>query len=580
MNYCVFMFLGPLILITSSASAQRVSPIEQYRQSIQLLHYDYHAKRSDSVGRDLTTDSLTKWLSDLKPGLVQIHAKGGPGITTFPSKVGYRPTVLVKDVQAEFRDAARKTGTGFWIYANLGRDAEVLTHHPEWNRRKADGTLYDNMICYHTGIQEQYHLPLISELIDRYQPDGFWFDGTTFTVNNCYCDACTARFKRETGLVPPKTPQEPGWVAFKEMHRQIYRAFIAQTYQHVKQKAPNCVVAVNVAYSLNMPEQPKNVDVLTFDFNNEVHRIPTAAHWYDAQGLPFDIMTTVYFREDGKGVFPKPQGQIEQEMAIILANGGRYFAWDNPTPTTAINRERTVFQQTTIRPFLNARKPFCLGSKRVPQVSVLYSAANHYAKSIRQVNEFPRNDEIMPLADSLLHLHIDYEFVNDTHLMKGQLNTRHLLVYHADNLPDSLERAIALLKQSGTQVLRISNNQPARLAQLSNFVPVQDRLLLTNAPPTVEAIVRKQAGRTIVHLVNRHPGISRKTTKPGPALPHYEITNIPPVKSHLVRLRMAKRPQQIRLQPQNQSFKAWTYIKGMVNINVPEYAIHQLIVVE
>ena len=52
------------------------------------------------------------------------------------------------------------------------------------------------------------------------------------------------------------------------------------------------------------------------------------AHWYDGQEKPFDLMTTIFVNE-GKALSLKPRGQMEQEMALIAANGGRasHGAW-------------------------------------------------------------------------------------------------------------------------------------------------------------------------------------------------------------------------------------------------------------
>ena len=152
--------------------------------------------------------------------------------------MGYTPPQLARDVLGIWRDVARQDGYRFSAYYNLGRDGEIMKRRPEWNRVKADGTPYDKMLCYHSGVAEGYLWPMIREIIDAYHPDGFWFDGSCFTVHACYCDKCRERFRREQGLEPPTTPKEPGWAAYQEMQRQIYREFVHETVGRIHERRP------------------------------------------------------------------------------------------------------------------------------------------------------------------------------------------------------------------------------------------------------------------------------------------------------------------------------------------------------
>lgn len=58
------------------------------------------------------------------------------------------------------------------------------------------------------------------------------------------------------------------------------------------------------------------------------------------------------------------------------------------------------------------------------------------------------------------------------------------------------------------------------------------------------------------------------------------ITDIPPAPSSHVSLRSASKPSALYLQPQNRKITDWKYEKGRVEIRVPQFAIHQMVVVE
>ena len=270
------------------------------------------------------------------PDFLQIHAKGNPGWTTYPTKIGHKPPKLRRDVLRVWRDAARAEDIPFSAYFNLGRDGVIMKERPEWNRVRADGTPWDRALCYHSGVTEEYLVPMILEILREYEPDGFWFDGSCFTVATCWCDVCRERFRRTTGMDVPMRPGDPGWREFKEMHRAIYRECIEKVTAAIHAEDPNCLVAVNWAYAFRMPERPpKGIAYLTGDIGNRVEGLSVDGHYYDATGLPFDLMTKLCVptkSDDGKSVkaAPKPPIQIQQEMAVILANGGRYHLWDSP----------------------------------------------------------------------------------------------------------------------------------------------------------------------------------------------------------------------------------------------------------
>jgi hypothetical protein len=365
------------LLLAPLAALQAAEPPEAgnwYERSFFLLHLDHHTNDQMEVGRDADPIETARLINRAKPDVIQIHAKGNPGWTTYPSKVGHTPPKLARDVMQVWTDIARDQGYVFSAYYNIGRDREIMSRHPAWNRVRADGTPQDNMLCYHSGVAAEYLWPMIDEIMDRYRPGGFWFDGSCFTVTNCYCEKCRSRFRRDYQLEAPKNPEQPGWATFKEMQRQVYREFCAQTVARIKQRDPVCLVAINWAYGWRMPEEPPSgVDYFTGDTGCEADQIAPAAIWYDSQGRPFDLMTTVFYA-DSEGAHLKPPWQLEQEMGIIVAHGGRYFAWDNPTPASALVAERYEMLGRVVSPFLRSRQTWCLDSRALPDVALFHGA--------------------------------------------------------------------------------------------------------------------------------------------------------------------------------------------------------------
>jgi len=641
-----------------------------YSKSFYLLHEDHHTSDKNEVGKDADPAVTAELIELSRPDIIQIHAKGNPGWTTYPTKIGHTPSKLKGDVMAVWRDIARKDGYRFSAYYNIGRDGEIMKRHPEWNRIKADNKLYERMLCYHSGVAQEYLWPMVEEIMEKYEPDGFWFDGSCFTVNVCYCDKCRTRFRREHGLEAPKNSQDKGWPEYKEMQRRIYREFIRQTVDRIKKKDSDCLVAVNWAYSLMMPEEPYwRIDYLTGDHGNNVDLLSQEAHWYDSQNKPFDLMTTVFLR-NADGRTPKPMEQIKQEMAIIIANGGRYFAWDTPSPTSGLSRECHEFLGNVVAPFLRERQKWCLQSERIPDVSLLYSAVNHYAVGNGATRVFPQGNYMHAVTEVLCRSHLNYEMISDHRLRSLDIDGLLLIVANpelidSDNaqalrryvtnggtviitgkgltfagLPELLglelllspkvsedwtvkigSRSLEFRNQLhrtqavGAEVLlsaedkqgrkyplftkhRVGKGQavcvllplfqlpekqrevPSLLLSyvLQESLPPEKRLVITDAPETVEVVLRRGKGNSFLHLVNRAPG-TREALGLQWGKPYNHITDIPPVRPCHVSIKFPSRPAAIRLEPQGIELNGWIYKNGRIEADLPEFQVHQILAI-
>ena len=652
-----------------------------YEDSFYLLHEDHHTQEQFEVGRDADPNETAALVALSKPDVIQIHAKGNPGWTTYPTKIGHTPPRLARDVLALWRDMARRDGYPFSAYYNIGRDGEIMKRRPQWNRSQADGKPWDRALCYHSGVAEQYLWPMVREIIEGYRPDGFWFDGSCFTVRVCYCDQCRRRFKREHDLEAPKGADEPGWQAYQEMQRQIYREFVRDTAAWIHKIHPDCLVAVNWAYSLRMPEKPDaGIAYLTGDIGNRVEKLSAEAHWYDSQGLPFDLMTqvsTLYRgRKTAKGrtpgrMAPKPAEQIRQEMAIIIANGGRFFAWDNPTPQSGLVAERLEFLGEVVAPFLRQRQPWCLGWQRVPDVSLLHSAAAHYAAGDKSTVCFEKNDNrIDGAADVLPRLHLNYEMIPDWRLRERDVRSGLLIVEHPKRLTaQTVAHLIEYVDRGGTLLMTgmgigadqrlkevfgiadfvgakgpepliveisgtstrfehwlfrlrcstaaeligvedaagrtypmLTKNQFGRglafyvpvpllsqhgqnvvprslLESVSSAVlPSDKRLVATNAPETVEVVLRRKGSRYALHLVNMATG--NREVVAGGTRSYPQITDIPPVPECHISVRLPAKPATVHLQPQGVPLDGWRWENGRLEADVPGFEIHQMVVME
>lgn len=658
---------------SGKTNSDSLDSLNWFEKSIYILHEDHHIKVDYEVGKNADPEETARIIALSKPDVIQIHAKGRPGYASYPTKIGWMAPKYERDVLKVWRDIARKDNYHFSIYYNLGRDVEIQVRKPEWNRLGPDGELQDCALCYHSGVAEGYLWPMIAEIMDNYKPDALWFDGSVFTIKNCYCEVCKARFKKEKGLSAPTAPNQPGWTAYKDMQRQIYREFLYETVDRIKKKDPKCLVAINLAYSMHMPEKPyKGIDYLTADFGNELHELSQEAHWFDNNGRPFEIMTTVHIDGGSRGSRePKPKGQIEQEMATIIANGGRYDGWDNPDSKSAISEKIGIHLRDVVAPFLRSRQPWILQTKRLPDVSLLYSATDHYAATDSIANVFLSGSGYIPITDKIWQSGLNYEMIPEYKLAEGEIKSKLLIVENAAALseknikdlqtftssggtilvtgrgivPENMWALLGISKPekevtigdlkvtdhneeyafnhklyhthtNGAEVLLSAKDTrgneypfftshkvgkgkamavmvpllsqekgkpykvPAALVKaiFEKALPLEERLLVTQSPSNVETVLRQKENKQIVHLVNHAEG-DRELIKTL-WFKYYYVTNIPPVPETSFTLKLATKPVSVKLQPQNQEIKNWQYQNGHLEVMVPSFAIHQMVVVE
>lgn len=628
-NLCGLIFLClPAVVLAQMAGLHGIvcgenpaSSANWYERSFFLLHLDHHTTDQMAVGRDADPDATERLLDMVRPDVIQIHAKGNPGWTTYPSTVGFTPPLLERDVLKVWAEIAKKRGYVFSAYFNIGRDREIMRRHPQWNRVRADGTPWDNMLCYHSGVAEAYLWPMLDEIMDRYHPAGFWLDGSCFTVRNCYCARCRERFEKECQLAPPKTSQDPGWTQFKEMQRQIYREFCERTVTRIKSRNPQCLVAFNWAYSFRMPEEPpKGIDYFTGDHGCQTDDIAADAIWYDSQGRPFDLMTTVWYA-DAKGQHNKPAKQLQQEMALIIAHGGRYFAWDNPTPESGLRPERYEMMAKVVTPFLRSRQPWCEGTRPLPDVALFHGAAAHDRINEATSVAFPRNNPpVLAACEALRRLHLTPEMVSDKRLETGDVRAKLLILEDTASLTEANRQALrryveaggkVLLtgvavgqsrlfdgdKPSGLQVKSLGRGQLFFLPQplfvgsendtgyssavqiLEQVLPSNERRLIANAPGTVEIILREKGNEIVVHFVNIAAGTRYRDPAANPFVA-LRIEELPPVSPCRVSVLVDSEPQSIQLQPEGKVITNWKWENGRVSFEVPGFDIHQMAVIK
>jgi hypothetical protein len=83
----------------------------------------------------------------------------------------------------------------------------------------------------------------------------------------------------------------------------------------------------------------------------------------------------------------------------------------------------------------------------------------------------------------------------------------------------------------------------------------------------------------IIHEINKSKGNRIDLQRPGKR--HYlKITDIPAIKAHQISVKLPHPPKRVMIQPGHISLQDWKYENGRLNISIPAFHIHQMIVIE
>ncbi len=104
----------------------------------------------------------------------------------------------------------------------------LAEQHPDWRVRNAAGQPVGRYFCHHTGYHDLVRNRCV-ELVKEVGVDGIFFDMFHAISGTCYCDACKAKFKAETGQDAPTKEAfgDPLWVRWREFqYRKIEQALL------------------------------------------------------------------------------------------------------------------------------------------------------------------------------------------------------------------------------------------------------------------------------------------------------------------------------------------------------------------
>lgn len=345
------------------------------------IHFDLHANEEiTDAGKTLTAEMIDTFLLKVQPDFIQIDCKGHPGITSYPTKVGFHVKGFEKDPLKLFREVTLKNNVALFMHFSGVWDNKVVKEHPDWDVIRADGKPSTRKVSFFSPYLDTYMIPQLKELSD-YGVDGAWIDGECWAVEPDYGKESLKRFKEETGIIEiPKSPADKYYPEFLEYTRGLFRNHMTKYIDAIHQYNRDFQITSNWAYSSIMPEKVTiGVDYLSGDVTpqNGVYRSAFEARCLAPQGKSWDLMAWGFSWDGGKmPMSVKSAVQLEQEAAQIMSMGGGVQFYFQQNSDLSI-KPWLATMLSEIGSFCRERQQYCHKAKAVPQIALLFPTASH-----------------------------------------------------------------------------------------------------------------------------------------------------------------------------------------------------------
>lgn len=377
----------PASLLSWAVSAQH-KPRLRRSESFFGFHFDLHPSEEDTaLGRDVTEEMVDRLLSRTKPDYVQYDSKGHVGWLGWPSKVGPSAPGIVKDSLAIWRKITARRGVSLYIHFSGVWDSEAVRRHPAWARRAPDGKPETRQTSVFGPYVDQLMIPQLREAATKYDLDGVWVDGDCWATYPDYSPMAAEAWKKATGKTILPVKGDADWLEFLEFNRAQFRRYVKHYADELHHSHPKFQVASNWLYSTLVPEEPTIlVDFLSGDYlgNAAISNARLEGRYLAQTGKPWDLMAWGFQQADSNAIghVHKPAAQLQQEAAVVLAQGGGFQIYYQPSRSGYFEQSH-IEVMGKVADFCRTRQPYCQNTLGLANIAVLFSKESLYSTTDR-----------------------------------------------------------------------------------------------------------------------------------------------------------------------------------------------------
>lgn len=433
---------------------------------------------------------------------------------------------------AIWRKATKARGVGLYVHYSGVWDSVAVEHHPEWARVDAEGKPDRNATSTFGPYCKELLIPQLKEAVDAYDLDGVWVDGDCWAVQPDFAPNATAAFRQATGVrETPKKRGDPHWLDFLDFQRTRFKEYVRTYADALHVHKPGFQVTSNWMYSSLVPEPVTvPIDFISGDYSpgDSVNSARFEARYMASVGMPWDLMAWGFNKGEDCDWALKMAVQLKQEASIVLAQGGGFQIYYNPTRAGWIDGWMTRIM-AEVAGFCRERQSFSHRTETIPQVALLLSRASLYERSDRLFGPWGHLVEpVHGMLHALLELHYSVDVLAE-HQLSDRLTQYPVVVLpECHILPATLRSALHDYAQEGGSLLAVGA-ETVRLFENSLGVtltgePAETRAahlqagealawaggLWQNATPTIAQII----GTRYATYDTRHGGLPAATVAP------------------------------------------------------------------
>ena len=227
---------------------------------------------------------------------------------------------LQHDLPEIWRGLARDRNVDFALYVSTLRNDVLTKERPDWERIRPDGIPTGRIEPSSPYVQE-WLKPFLAELVERYDPDGFFFDGDYWAVGEAAGQFRSDAAMRLLGIAgaiesAPIADQRRATVA-------SYSEYILALATFLDNQAKDLKCSVNLAFTFRHPiAPPKGLSLITSDlppFFGPLDAWIETAVVLD-EGQEREVVMPLFVEPEGGGrKYPKAPDQLVHEVAPLLA---------------------------------------------------------------------------------------------------------------------------------------------------------------------------------------------------------------------------------------------------------------------
>lgn len=458
MNKMTISFVILFATFSMNLQAQQTKNAEKLRRADCFfgVHFDLHASEDiTDAGLTLTPEMIDTFLTKVRPDFIQIDCKGHPGISSYPTKVGFHVKGFQKEPLKLWREITEKNNVGLFMHFSGVLDYKVVKEYPEWAVVKSNGETSTEKVSFFSPYLDKYMIPQLKELSSDYHVDGAWIDGECWAVEPDYSQASIQRWKKETGISEvPRNPGDQYYPQFIEYTRSLFREHMRTYIDAIHAFNPNFQITSNWSFSSMMPEPVTiDVDFLSGDVTpqNGVMRSALEARCLAPQGKPWDLMAWGFSWNGGKmPMSNKSTIQLKQEAAQIIAMGGgvQFYYQQNRDLSLKPWLATTLSELGT---FCRERQSFCHKATAIPQIALLFPTVSYQHNSNSAFSGPP--EQLQGTLNALLDNQYAVEILMEHHLT-GKMNQYPLIVIpECDSIAPSFLNELRTYLQNGGNIL-------------------------------------------------------------------------------------------------------------------------------